>query len=188
MNEKSESNSYIFFQDGALDSDSAPRSKNLPPRQLTGRNSPNNCERLKVNGRDKTSEDYHSSTRQSRVNRQKLESDQFSWDPNSKKRNSRASSKSRHCSSRERSKESNSGSLGYSPKTSPLYANHTTKPCQTHILDSRISPGIDIENQLVLQDRRDGGSKFGSSLTKSTSLELALNGKLLMGLIDVDNN
>jgi hypothetical protein len=102
------------------------------------------------------------------------ESEQFSWDPNSKKRGSRASSKSKRDPSRDNSR---AGSVSHSPKTSPQFVSHTTRP----------SPGPGGHNRLSPGSSGGGGGggghhlqewRGGSSVARSASLEFGNNGEL----------
>eukprot|EP00092_Neocalanus_flemingeri_P002451 GFUD01002621.1.p1 GENE.GFUD01002621.1~~GFUD01002621.1.p1 ORF type:complete len:843 (+),score=248.73 GFUD01002621.1:275-2530(+) len=113
-------------------------------------------------------------TRPVRSNRSREDSDQFSWDPNSKRSGSRASSRSKREASRQRDgsrDNSRNGSLSHSshsPKTSPQSISHT-RPSPGPGQSSRLSPGSGC--WAGQQDVRGG-----SSVGRSASLELGQNG------------
>ena len=112
-----------------------------------------------------------------RSNRSKEpDSDRFSWDPNSRNRSSRASSKNRRDPSRDNSR---SGSVTHSPKTSPEFCVKT----------SRVSPGVGTHNRLSPGDGggyQGGGhllhqdwrvdSRLAPSVARSSSIEFGNNG------------
>ena len=141
-----------------------------------------------------------------RTSRSREESNQFSWDPNSKMSGSRASSRSKGDATRQRDgsrNNSRNGSVSQSPKTSPQFVSHS-RPSSGPGQHSRLSPGSSAgsqgggqyhggsqiggqhhggsqgrgqKNGGSQQDPR-GGSRMGSSVGRSASLEFEQNGKL----------
>lgn len=121
-------------------------------------------------------------TRPTRSNRRReSESDQFSWDPNSKKRNSSASSRSKRGQSRQRegSRENFKNDTSFnSRKTSPLNTSyiHTQQSRPNSSTSPYISNSPLEVGQYYNQDLREN-IRLASSLTRSASLEFGCNGQ-----------
>jgi len=100
------------------------------------------------------------------------DSDRFSWDPNSRNRSSRASSKNRRDHSRDNSR---SGSVKHSPKTSPEFGVKTSPGVGTH---NRLSPDDGRVHQggghHLHQDWRPD-SRVAPSVARSSSIEFGNN-------------
>ena len=100
------------------------------------------------------------------------DSDRFSWDPNSRNRSSRASSKNRRDHSRDNSR---SGSVKHSPKTSPEFGVKTSPGAGTH---NRLSPDDGRVHQggghHLHQDWRPD-SRVAPSVARSSSIEFGNN-------------
>ena len=105
-----------------------------------------------------------------------LDSDRFSWDPNSRNRSSRASSKNRRDPSRDNSR---SGSVTHSPKTSPEFGVKTSRPSPGVATHNRLSPGDGGVYQgggyHHQQDWR-ADSRVAPSVARSSSIEFGNNG------------